>query len=1207
MNIKYFFLQIKVLSLVFVMDIIITNCMVAQGNYMPPNSETVFFSDVALSTSGNWSTNRSAAPGYFTAFGWAAFLNFSDASHINGYVKHIATDVNQGITLPIGSGNDLRLLSISGSLAANRSFAAAWIQGDPSITPDPTAPNDGLHPTTSLGSGITAVSTVGQWDWLDLSNNHAGVSVSVRIPNLTSFGTASSLRLVGWNGFQWINLSGSNGASGNTEDSDLNGTLVAGITALAIGKGISDIDGDGVTSDTDSDDNNPCVPAQSADYTGYVSTNAIWAAADCDGDGVNNGTEYANGSDPYDQDSDDDGVNDGSDPAPNDPCVPNANALVCPTGDFDGDSSTNGIDPAPTDPCVPNANALACPSGDFDGDNSNNGSDPAPSDPCIPNANALACPSGDFDGDGINNGTDTDPSNPCIPNANALACASGDFDGDGVANGSDSAPSNPCIPTQLAGYTAYSSGNAIWTASDCDSDGSSNGQEVTNGTDPYNPDTDGDGTLDGSDSNGVDPCIPNPNVSACGSGDTDGDGVPNSTDPAPSNPCVPAQPVGYIGYVHTNSIWSAADCDGDGLTNGTERTIGSDPYSSDTDGDGVLDGGDSAPTNPCLPNPNALACPSGDTDSDGTPNGTDSQPANPCVPNPNAIACPTGDFDSDGTPNGTDSAPTNPCIPNANALACASGDFDGDGVANGIDPSPMDPCLPAQPTGYTAYNGSNQLWVDADCDSDGVTNGDEVLDGTDPYNGDTDDDGTPDNTDPDGTNPCIPNVNVLVCGIGDYDGDGVSNSSDASPTSPCIPAQPANYDNYVSANSIWAAADCDGDGINNGQEDTNGTDPYNNDSDADGVNDNTDPAPTNPCVPNANALACPTGDFDGDGTPNNTDPNPSNPCIPSSNVVACPTGDYDGDGVVNGSDSNPTSACIPAQNPGYTAYNSANTFWQAEDCDGDGFTNIVEHNAGTDPYNPLSTPISRADIKVFLQGPLNGAGTSMNKVLNTNGLLPVSDPYGLGFTSTTTIMSSNNITDWVIVELRTIPNVTSAPVERIAALVRQDGVLVNADGTLPVRFTSPSGSYYVAVRHRNHIGVMTAAQIALSGTAVSIDFTSSTTATFGHSTSNPSRATVGTSKAMFAGNATGLTLSASDNLKFSGGGSDVAALRAKILATAQPLSGNLPGYHLEDVNMDGFVRYSGTLRDQVLVGLNVVFNNPSNGNQFLNATKFQSF
>jgi hypothetical protein len=79
--------------------------------------------------------------------------------------------------------------------------------------------------------------------------------------------------------------------------------------------GTDDYDGDGVDNMTEYDPNGdgdtsdatdmtaPCDPVQAAGYTGYDATNAIWMAADCDGDGQTNDYEASNGSDPYDANS----------------------------------------------------------------------------------------------------------------------------------------------------------------------------------------------------------------------------------------------------------------------------------------------------------------------------------------------------------------------------------------------------------------------------------------------------------------------------------------------------------------------------------------------------------------------------------------------------------------------------------------------------------------------------------------------------------------------------------------------------------------------------------------------------------------------------------------------------------------------------------------------------------------------------------------
>ncbi|GAB2552917.1 Ig-like domain-containing protein [Spirosoma aerophilum] len=207
------------------------------GNYVFSGAEAVNYGVVDLATPGGqtWATDRGATPGYFSAVGTASYTGASDAANVNGYVKHYATAANQSFTFTVGSGTDYRALSVSGTRSASSVIGVAWIVGDPSTTTDPTAPNAGTHAITSVGTGITAVSPAGMWDWQDVTGNAAGLTVTVSLPNLSSFGLAGNLRLVGWNGTQWVNLSGSTGASGNTENSPLSGTMISGITALGVG------------------------------------------------------------------------------------------------------------------------------------------------------------------------------------------------------------------------------------------------------------------------------------------------------------------------------------------------------------------------------------------------------------------------------------------------------------------------------------------------------------------------------------------------------------------------------------------------------------------------------------------------------------------------------------------------------------------------------------------------------------------------------------------------------------------------------------------------------------------------------------------------------------------------------------------------------------------------------------------------------------
>ncbi len=131
--------------------------------------------------------------------------------------------------------------------------------------------------------------------------------------------------------------------------------------------------------------------------------------------------------------------------------------------------------------------------------------------------------------------------------------------------------------------------------------------------------------------------------------------------------------------------------------------------------------------------------------------------------------------------------------------------------------------------------------------------------------------------------------------------------------------------------------------------------------------------------------------------------------------------------------------------------------------------------------------------KVFLQGPLTG--TLMNGILNTSSLLPTTEPYtALGYSLTSgggemiipsamAITGNDAIEDWVIVELRDPATPTTIIASR-AALLQRDGDVVDTDGVSPVCIGGTSvtagGMYHVAVRHRNHLGVMTSVPVTLN-------------------------------------------------------------------------------------------------------------------------------
>jgi hypothetical protein len=67
---------------------------------------------------------------------------------------------------------------------------------------------------------------------------------------------------------------------------------------------------------------------------------------------------------------------------------------------------------------------------------------------------------------------------------------------------------------------------------------------------------------------------------------------------------------------------------------------------------------------------------------------------------------------------------------------------------------------------------------------------------------------------------------------------------------------------------------------------------------------------------------------------------------------------------------------------------------------------------------------------------------------------------------------------------------TTTTVATRAAFIKGDGSIVDLDGVSPVAFTNlTAGNYYVVVRHRNHLAIMSASAVALSASSGLYDFT----------------------------------------------------------------------------------------------------------------------
>jgi Ig-like domain CHU_C associated/Lysyl oxidase len=238
--------------------------------------------------------------------------------------------------------------------------------------------------------------------------------------------------------------------------------------------------------------------------------------------------------------------------------------------------------------------------------------------------------------------------------------------------------------------------------------------------------------------------------------------------------------------------------------------------------------------------------------------------------------------------------------------------------------------------------------------------------------------------------------------------------------------------------------------------------------------------------------------------------------------------------------------------------------------------------------------------RVRLEGPYDTGSGLMRDDLRTGGLLPLQEPYtGLGFpqaaggggettvVGTWSMTGNDAVVDWIRVELRS----SAAPGIIVATrqgLLQRDGDIVATDGVSPLVFGVGAGNYHVAVRHRNHLGVMSASALALGSLSTDLDLSSPATGVWGVE----ARKTQGAIMLLWTGNAV-----ADNELKYTGSNNDRDPILQAVGSTTP--ANVVAGYHLMDVNLDGLVKYTGSAndRDPILVGVGSTTPNNVRGEQ----------
>lgn len=224
-------------------------------------------------------------------------------------------------------------------------------------------------------------------------------------------------------------------------------------------------------------------------------------------------------------------------------------------------------------------------------------------------------------------------------------------------------------------------------------------------------------------------------------------------------------------------------------------------------------------------------------------------------------------------------------------------------------------------------------------------------------------------------------------------------------------------------------------------------------------------------------------------------------------------------------------------------------------------------------------------VRTFLSGAFDATTGLMTDSLRRKGLVPLTEPYtALGYTfvggggETTSastlqdqVATTNDVVDWVIVEARD-PSTPAIVLRSQAGLLWRNGLITTPHGSTPFVMGLPFGTYHLVVKHRNHLGVMTGTPLQFGALPALVDFSSSSTVTYG----TDARKQVGGTMVLWSGDVT-----FNGQVMYNGAGNDRDPILTTIGGTVP--TATLTQYRSADVNMDGRVKYLGTANDRDII------------------------
>jgi hypothetical protein len=156
-----------------------------------------------------------------------------------------------------------------------------------------------------------------------------------------------------------------------------------------------------------------------------------------------------------------------------------------------------------------------------------------------------------------------------------------------------------------------------------------------------------------------------------------------------------------------------------------------------------------------------------------------------------------------------------------------------------------------------------------------------------------------------------------------------------------------------------------------------------------------------------------------------------------------------------------------------------------------------------------------------------------------------------GDTVSQTFWSQNSkLVDWVVIQILDSVNFTSR--DTVLGLLQNDGRILSLQGDTLIQLDVPAGYYFIVIRHRNHLAVMSKHALSLSSYTPLYDFTETEKKYYGHNAADDLKHG---NWGMFSGDA-----------NYNGIINDIDFDIYKIDS-----DNGVSGYYVTDFNLDGFV------------------------------------